>query len=138
MFKTYLSRPSRSLSWRQPAVRVSRLQSFAVCYPQALRDSATVDPPISEALPSDGFQLKSSEQKVGAAEDALYDQQVEAVSNWWKSSRYEGIKRPYSAEDVVSKRGSLQQNYPSSIMARKLFNLLDKRAQAGEPVHTRK
>ncbi|KAJ6151565.1 hypothetical protein N7470_007162 [Penicillium chermesinum] len=50
--------------------------------------------------------------------------------------RYEGIKRPYSAADVVSKRGSLQQTYPSSLMARKLFNLLNERAAAGEPVHT--
>ena len=36
----------------------------------------------------------------------------------------------------MSKRGTLQQSYPSSLMARKLFNLLEERAAKGEPVHT--
>lgn len=58
------------------------------------------------------------------------------MRDWWASPRYKGIKRPYSAEDVVSKRGALQQSYPSSLMARKLFNLLEERAAKGEPVHT--
>jgi isocitrate lyase len=95
-----------------------------------------VQPPVSAALPSDSFQLLATAQKAGEAEDALFDQQVADVKNWWNSTRYEGIKRPYSAEDVVSKRGTLQQTYPSSIMARKLFNLLKERSSAGEPVHT--
>lgn len=58
------------------------------------------------------------------------------MRDWWASPRYKGIKRPYSAEDVVSKRGALQQTYPSSLMARKLFNLLEEKAAKGEPVHT--
>lgn len=95
-----------------------------------------VHPPVSTTLPSDSYQLLSTAEKAGAAEDALYEQQVRDVQEWWNSPRYEGIKRPYSAEDVVSKRGSLQQTYPSSLMARKLFNLLNERAAAGEPVHT--
>ena len=95
-----------------------------------------VQPPVSTALPSDAFQLLPTARKSGEAEDALFDRQVTDVKAWWNSSRYEGIKRPYSAEDVVSKRGTLQQVYPSSIMARKLFNLLKERASSGEPVHT--
>jgi isocitrate lyase len=95
-----------------------------------------VQPPVSTALPSDSFQLVSTEQKAGEAEDALFEQQVADVKSWWSSPRYEGIKRPYSAEDVVTKRGTLQQIYPSSVMARKLFNLLKERASAGQPVHT--
>ena len=95
-----------------------------------------VSPPVSAPLPSDSFQLLSASQKAGRAEDDLFNQQVEDVKHWWASSRYDGIKRPYSAEDVVSKRGSLQQTYPSSIMARKLFNLLKERSAEGEPVHT--
>src|SRR5271163_585480 len=95
-----------------------------------------VQPPVSAALPSDSFQLLATVQKAGEAEDTLFDQQVSDVKDWWNSPRYKGIKRPYSAEDVVSKRGTLQQTYPSSIMARKLFNLLNERAASGEPVHT--
>ena len=96
----------------------------------------TVLPPLSTALPSDSYQLRPSSEKNGAAEEALFDQELEDVKQWWASPRYEGIRRPYSAEDVISKRGTLQQTYPSSLMARKLFNLLKERAAAWEPVHT--
>ena len=95
-----------------------------------------VNPPVSTALPSDSYQLLSTSEKAGEAEDALYEQQIKDVEAWWNSPRFEGIKRPYSAADVVSKRGSLQQTYPSSLMARKLFNLLNERAAEGKPVHT--
>jgi isocitrate lyase len=80
----------------------------------------------------------STAEKAGDAENALFEEQVKEVEAWWKTPRYEGIKRPYSAVDIVSKRGALQQTYPSSIMARKLFNLLNERAAEGKPVHTSK
>ncbi|CAD6593823.1 MAG: hypothetical protein ASARMPRED_007968 [Alectoria sarmentosa] len=95
-----------------------------------------VKPPLSTALPSDSYQLLPTSKKSGAAEDTLFTQQVEDVKQWWASPRYEGIQRPYSAEDVVSKRGTLQQTYPSSLMARKMFDLFKERAAVGEPVHT--
>ena len=95
-----------------------------------------VQPPISSSVPADSFQLLSTEQKAGDAEDALFQQQVEDVKAWWATPRYKGIKRPYRPEDVVSKRGALQQQYPSSLMARKLFNLLAERAAERKPVHT--
>ena len=95
-----------------------------------------VKPLLSSALPSDSYQLLPESRKNGVAEDALFTQEVEDVKHWWASPRYEGIHRSYSAEDVVNKRGTLQQTYPSSLMARKLFNLLKQRAAAGEPVHT--
>ncbi|KAL1633040.1 mitochondrial 2-methylisocitrate lyase [Neofusicoccum ribis] len=96
----------------------------------------SVSPPVSTALPADAFQLQAETNKAGDAEDALFDAQVQQVKEWWASPRYKDIKRPYSAEDVVSKRGALQQTYPSSLMARKLFNLLEERAAEGKPVHT--
>lgn len=95
-----------------------------------------VNPPLSTAYPADAFQLLPEAQKAGAAEDALFQQQVEAVEAWFASPRYKGIKRDWTAADVVSKRGSLQQSYPSSVMARKLWNLILERQAAGEPIHT--
>ena len=95
-----------------------------------------VNPPISTSLPSDSYQLLPTTEKAGDAEDALFAQQVKDVEAWWGTERYTGIKRPYKAEDIVSKRGTLQQSYPSSLMARKLFNLLNERAAEGKPVHT--
>lgn len=95
-----------------------------------------LDYPVSSVLPSDSFQLLPESEKAGSAEDALYEQQLKDVEAWWASPRYDGIKRPYSAADVVSKRGSQLQTYPSSVMARKLFNLIKEREAAGEPIHT--
>ncbi|TKX18666.1 2-methylisocitrate lyase [Elsinoe australis] len=95
-----------------------------------------VSPPLPGTQPTDAYQLLPEHDKVGESEDALFDAQIKQVEEWWASPRYEGIKRPYSAEAVVSKRGTLQQVYPSSLMARKLFNLLEERASKGEPVHT--
>ena len=66
----------------------------------------------------------------------MFTSQVQDLKQWWSSPRFVGLKRPYSAEDVASKQGSLQQTYPSSTMARKLFNLLNKKAEKGLPLHT--
>lgn len=95
-----------------------------------------VAPPLSASLPADAYQLLPTSEKAGQAEDALYDQQIKDVETWWRTPRFEGIKRTYTAHDVVSKRGSLQQTYPSSLTARKLFNVLKERSAAGQPVHT--
>lgn len=95
-----------------------------------------VHPPLPGTNPTDAYQLLPEADKVGSSEDAVFDAQVQQVRNWWASPRYEGIKRPYSPEAVVSKRGTLQQVYPSSLMARKLFDLFNARAAKGEPVHT--
>lgn len=69
-------------------------------------------------------------------EDAFFDAQVREVSEWWTQPRWQGIKRPYTPEDVISKRGTLTQTYPSSHQARKLWNLLQEKGKKGEPVHT--
>ncbi|KAI2632856.1 isocitrate lyase [Xylaria nigripes] len=95
-----------------------------------------VEPPVSKALASDSFQLLPEAQKAGEAEDALYESQIKDVEAWWATPRYAGIKRPYTAADVVSKRGSQLQHYPSSVMARKLFDLIKEREAKGEPIHT--
>lgn len=130
-----VARQSRLLRPARPTPQLLRPLSITVCRMSSSTLQA-VDPPISSALPGDSFQLLPEASKAGQAEDALFDEQVQAVKDWWASPRYKGIKRPYSAEDVVSKRGALQQTYPSSLMARKLFNLLEERAAKGEPVHT--
>lgn len=82
------------------------------------------------------FQLLSTGEKLGAREDQLFSQKIHDIKKWWETPRFLGIKRPYSAEDIASKSGSLEQTYPSSLMAKKLFNLLQDRSAAGEPLHT--
>lgn len=95
-----------------------------------------VEPPISSSFPAESYQLLPETQKAGGAEDALTQQQIKEVEAWWASPRFAGIKRDWTAADVVSKRGSLQQSYPSSVMARKLWNLVREREAAGQPIHT--
>ena len=93
--------------------------------------------PFSASIPAaDSFQLLPESQKAGEAEDALYESQIKEVEAWWASPRYQGIKRPYSAADVVSKRGTQKISYPSSVMATKLFDLIKERESKGEPLHT--
>lgn len=94
-----------------------------------------VDPPLPSTYPTESFHLLKESEKA-AAEESIFNEQVAQVEKWWSSPRYKGIRRPYSAQDVVSKRGTLQQVYPSSLMARKLFNLLEERNAEGKPVHT--
>ncbi|KAK7915011.1 2-methylisocitrate lyase [Apiospora marii] len=127
---------------RRVAPTLRKTSSPALAATRALSSTVSkmslppVEPPLSAALPSDSFQLLPESSKAGAAEDALYEQQVKDVEAWWASPRYAGIRRPYTAADVVSKRGSQTQTYPSSVMARKLFDLVQQRAAKGEPIHT--
>ena len=102
----------------------------------ALRGDGALDPSIRSHLSTNYYQLLPPAAKSGQAEDELFAKQIEDVSAWWTSDRFHGIRRPYSPADVVRKRGSMQQTYASSIMAQKLFRLLDERAATGNPVHT--
>lgn len=99
--------------------------------------AAYASPQESSNQIADSFQLLSTSDKSGAHEDDLYDAQVADIERWWKTERFRGIQRPYSAHDVASKRGSQQVLFPSSVMARKLFRLIRERQATGEPIHTR-
>jgi isocitrate lyase len=121
---------------RLPAITLRPLSATAPWRMTADKILQTSTSPLNTILPCDSFQLLPESSKAGAAEDALFDAQVKQLEDWWKSPRFAGIKRPYSAEDVVKRRGTLQQVYPSSVMARKLFELFEKRAAEGQPVHT--
>ncbi|KAI8805256.1 isocitrate lyase [Cladochytrium replicatum] len=58
------------------------------------------------------------------AEQRAFEDEVAEVKRWWQSPRFSLIRRPYSAEDVVSKRGTFKQSYPSDTQAKKLWKLL--------------
>ena len=44
--------------------------------------------------------------------------------------------RPYTAEQVVAKRGTLPLTYPSDTIGKKLWALLEERFATGTPSHT--
>ncbi|CDR44255.1 CYFA0S14e01354g1_1 [Cyberlindnera fabianii] len=59
------------------------------------------------------------------AEQAAFEKEVKEVEQWWSQPRWRKTKRVYSARDIVSKRGTLKIEYPSSIQAKKLYALLE-------------
>ncbi|KAL4999657.1 isocitrate lyase [Aspergillus recurvatus] len=59
-------------------------------------------------------------------EDKRYWDEVAAVKNWWKDSRWRYTKRPFTAEQIVAKRGNLKIEYPSNAQARKLWGILER------------
>ncbi|KAL4730925.1 mitochondrial 2-methylisocitrate lyase [Fusarium chlamydosporum] len=133
----------RRLSTRAPQRLISAASKPRSCAPllaiRAISSTsvARMSPLSTHATqPADAFQLLPESQKPGEAEDRLYEATVAEIEAWWASPRYAGIKRPYSAEDVASKRGTQKVQYPSSVMAQKLFNLIREREAMGEPIHT--
>lgn len=60
-------------------------------------------------------------------EDDLFAKEVEQVKTWWKDSRWRFTKRPFTAEQIVAKRGHLKIEYPSSVQAKKLWGILEGR-----------
>ncbi|KAI5474222.1 isocitrate lyase [Pseudohyphozyma bogoriensis] len=71
-----------------------------------------------------------------ASEDAVFAAEVAKVKDWFKSPRFEGLIRPYTPEQVVSKRGTIQIDYPSNAQAKKLLAILDHKFKNGEVSHT--
>lgn len=130
--------PKRVLLSSAPRQSISPRTIAARTLSTTPRMASATNPFSSGIPPADSFQLLPESQKAGEAEDALYDAQIKEVEAWWSSPRYAGIKRPYTAADVVSKRGTQKISYPSSVMASKLFNLIKERSAKGEPIHTRK
>ncbi|KAI1133377.1 isocitrate lyase [Nemania abortiva] len=69
-------------------------------------------------------------------EDDLFAQEVQAVKQWWSDPRWRYTRRPFTAEQIVSKRGHLQVQYPSNIQSKKLWNILENRFQNRDASYT--
>lgn len=75
------------------------------------------------------FSKLAEKFKMGHAdqEEQQYLQEVEAVKQWWTDSRWRYTKRPFTAEQIVQKRGTLKIQYPSNDLAKKLWTLMESR-----------
>lgn len=60
-------------------------------------------------------------------EERRYLDDVEAVKQWWQDSRWRYTRRPYTAEQIVQKRGNLKIEYPSHVQAQKLWRIVEGR-----------
>jgi isocitrate lyase len=61
------------------------------------------------------------------AEDQYYQEEVRQLKEWWSDSRWRFTKRPFTAEQIASKRGNLPIQYPSNAMSKKLWKILEQR-----------
>ena len=67
-----------------------------------------------------------------AARNRVKTTQVAALEAKWQEPRWKGVERPYSAQDVVAMRGTLQGEAPyQDATAQKLFETLDLCANTG-------
>lgn len=65
-------------------------------------------------------------------EDQVYEADVNAVKKWWTDSRWRYTKRPFTAEQIVAKRGNLKIEYPSNVQSKKLWNIVEGRFQVSD------
>ena len=64
-------------------------------------------------------------------EEQAYQADVAAVKQWWTDSRWRFTKRPFTAEQIVAKRGNLGIEYPSNVQSKKLWKILEGRWKVG-------
>jgi isocitrate lyase len=64
-------------------------------------------------------------------EDRIFANEVAELKRWWSDSRWRYTKRPYTPEQIVSKRGTLKIDYPSNSQSKKLWSILEGRFRVG-------
>jgi isocitrate lyase len=83
----------------------------------------------SSALPLDPVSIDE--------ETKIFEQRCSDMQEFFMRPRFAGIKRPYTASDVVSKQGSFPPvPLPGSLLSDKLFALFSRASKEGKPVHT--
>lgn len=60
-------------------------------------------------------------------EERIFLEEVAAVKQWWADERWRYTKRPFTAEQIVAKRGNLKIEYPSNAQSKKLWKILEGR-----------
>ena len=68
-----------------------------------------------------------------AAEFAALEKSIE---QWWSTPRFKHTKRPFSAKQVASLRGTIQDVPASTYTAKKLYSMLRTAYEKGEYHHT--
>ncbi|KAL1650883.1 isocitrate lyase 1 [Diplodia intermedia] len=61
------------------------------------------------------------------AEEQAFQQEVQAIQQWWTDSRWRYTKRPFTAEQIATKRGNLKIQYPSNEQSKKLWRTVEGR-----------
>jgi len=67
-------------------------------------------------------------------EERRFQAEVAEVKKWWSDSRWRQTKRPFTAEQIVSKRGNIKIEYPGNQQSKKLWKILEKRWAVRSPI----
>jgi Isocitrate lyase family len=78
----------------------------------------------------------ASQQELNA-EEQRYQAEVAEVKKWWSDSRWRYTKRPFTAEQIVGKRGNLKIEYASNHQSKKLWKILEGRWKVGHCLRPR-
>ena len=68
------------------------------------------------------------------SEEQRYQDEVKQIKQWWSDSRWRYTRRPFTAEQIATKRGNLPIEYPSNAMSKKLWQLVESRFQVCDHV----
>lgn len=60
-------------------------------------------------------------------EERDFHTQVQELKSWWSDLRWRYTTRPFTAEQIVSKRGNLKIEYPGNVQSKRLWRLLEER-----------
>lgn len=66
-------------------------------------------------------------------EERVFQADVKAVKQWWADARWRHTKRPFTAEQIVAKRGNLTIDYPSNALSKKLWSIVESRFKVLRP-----
>ncbi|KAI9647809.1 isocitrate lyase 1 [Ciborinia camelliae] len=69
-------------------------------------------------------------------EERIFLEEVAAVKQWWADDRWKYTKRPFTAEQIVAKRGNLKIEYPSNAQSKKLWKILEGRFKNKDASYT--
>lgn len=61
------------------------------------------------------------------AEEQRYQDEIQELKQWWTDSRWRHTRRPYTPEQIASKRGNLKIDWPSNEMSKKLWKTVEER-----------
>ncbi|OQO06037.1 Isocitrate lyase [Cryoendolithus antarcticus] len=70
------------------------------------------------------------------AEEQKFQDEVKQLKEWWTDSRWRFTRRAYTAEQIATKRGNLNIQYPSNAMSKKLWQTVEQRFASKEASFT--
>lgn len=61
------------------------------------------------------------------AEEQAFQQEVKQIQQWWSDSRWRYTKRPFTPDQIATKRGNLKIQYPGNEQSKKLWRTVEAR-----------